>query len=255
MFSFHPKLGYNFFCSTICTTSTKQFLDFWSSTLFLSRYKVPTVKLWRKKKFSCFGFNPVFSQNCPSWCKKDLIFLVSKSLHNLNKTFSGALVFDVVFLSSKCTNCENLKKNKFLLKKNFIQTGFHPEKFFRMFFFCSAKLWQSQENISEDSSLRRCFSYVTNYQLWNFEEKKNFHVLDGIQTFFGLDYILFWMDSFFFGSKLHHLDGFKVLLDVNYIHLDGFIFFLDWKLNPEDGLNFFLDVNSIHLDGLNNILD
>ena len=50
-------------------------------------------------------------------------------------------------------------------------------------FFAQQNYGQGQEIISEDSSLRRCFSNVTKYQLWNFEEKKNFHVLDFILFF------------------------------------------------------------------------
>ena len=112
-------------------------------------------QLWKfeeKKNLEFLDLILFFSHNCPCWCKEDFFFfsksvqrgfffVFSKSVYNLNKSFSAALGFDVVFLTSKSTNCETLKKNKFFSKKNFIQTGFHPKKVFRMFFFCSAKLW------------------------------------------------------------------------------------------------------------------
>ena len=132
--------------------------------------------------------------------QRGFFFCFSKSVHNLNKSFSGALVFDVVFLTLKSTNCETLKKNKFFLKKNFIQTGFHPKKVSRMFLFCSAKLWTRSRKYFEDSGLRRCFSSVEKHQLWKFEEKKNLEFLDLI-LFFSHNCPCWCKEDFFFFSK------------------------------------------------------
>ena len=171
-------------------------------------------QLWKfeeKKNLEFLDLILFFSHNCPCWCKEDFFFfsksvqrgfffVFSKSVYNLNKSFSGALVFDVVFLTLKSTNCETLKKNKFFLKKISSKLDFIQKRFPGCFCFAQQNYGQGQENISEDSGLRRCFSNVEKHQLWKFEEKKNLEFLDLI-LFFSHNCPCWCKEDFFFFSK------------------------------------------------------
>ena len=112
--------------------------------------------------------------------------------------------------SSSLRRCRsNIKKYQlwnFEEKQIFFKKKFHPnwissKKVFQdVFCFAQQNYGQGQENISEDSGLRRCFSNVEKHQLWKFEEKKNLEFLDLI-LFFSPNCPCWCKEDFFFSAK------------------------------------------------------
>ena len=92
------------------------------------------------------------------------------------------------------------RKTNFFLKKISSKLDFIQKSFPGCFFFAQQNYGQGQENISEDSGLRRCFSNVEKHQLWKFEEKKNLEFLDLI-LFFSHNCPCWCKEDFFFSAK------------------------------------------------------